>query len=112
MKKKKNTLNITLPEQGKVKLTIVFGDRQKGHSALYNFDKKYVVGDVTGVNLGSANDLKGKTLFISSMVTDVNPSTDWTTITYVINGEDIKTFEEETESPNDSMVYATTLKFI
>lgn len=111
MKQKKNTINYNLPAQGKIKLTIVFGDKQKGHSALQNFNKKYVTGEVNGVVLGSVNELKGKSLFVSSMVTDVNPSTDWTSITYIINGEDVKTYEEETDSPNDSIVYATTIKF-
>ncbi|HMT28907.1 MAG TPA: hypothetical protein PKD91_06480 [Bacteroidia bacterium] len=112
MKQKKTTILYKLPAQGKVKLTIVFGDKQKGNSALQNFNKKYVVGDVTDVVLGSVNEIKGKSLFISSMVTDVNPSTDWTSITYSINDEDVKTYEEETDSPNDSIVYATTIKFV
>src|SRR5688500_9399869 len=101
MKYLTKSFDYNLPGSGEITLTIVFGDEQQGTSTLKKFNGKYVIGEVKDESLGDAADIKNKSLLITSTVTDINSKTDWTSITYQINGSDAETFKEETDSPND-----------
>jgi hypothetical protein len=92
-------------------LTVLVGEAQIGHSAIKDFDGKYISGNITKYPIGKGEKIKGKTLIITSMVTDVNPHTNLTSITYNLNDNDIKTISEEVKSNNSSIFYTTYLKF-
>jgi hypothetical protein len=113
MKNNVNEINYSLigPDQ-EYFLSITFGEGQPGSSALKNFDGTYITGDVENVLLGLGSKIKGKNLLISSMVTDANENTNHTSITYSINGKELKTFEDDVDTDNSSIYYTTTLKFI
>ena len=111
MKHIENSFDYALPAIGEVSLSIVLGDGQKGSSSFKNFNGNYVIGAVSDVLLGNAENIKNKSLLISSLVSDVNPNTDLTSITYLINDAEAKSYSEEAESPNDSVYYTTTINF-
>ena len=92
-------------------LTIKVGEAQIGYSAFKDLDGKYISGNIILYPIGKGEKIRGKTLIITSMVTDVNPNTDLTSITYTINDNDIKTVTKEVESNNSSIYYTTYLKF-
>lgn len=103
-------IKITAPNED-CKLTVTFGDGQKGHSSLKTINGKYITGKVENLNIGHGEQLKGKKMLISSIVTDVNPHTNWMSVTYFINGSAIKSLQHHIESDNGSLYCTTTLSF-
>jgi len=93
-------------------LTVLVGEAQIGHSSIKDFEGKYISGNIILHPLGKGEFIRGKTLIITSMVTDVNPYTNLTSITYRLNDENIKTISETVESNNSSIFYTTYLSFI
>ena len=93
-------------------LTIVVGEAQIGYSSFRDFEGKYISGNIVLHPIGEGKNIRGKKLIITSMVTDVNPNTNLTSITYKLNDENIKTVSETVESNNSSIFYTTYLSFI
>ncbi|MFA6402507.1 MAG: hypothetical protein WCX31_12940 [Salinivirgaceae bacterium] len=113
MKNVVNKIDFTLEILPKeYSLTITFGEGQPGNSALKNFDGKYQTGSINNLLLGKGKSIKGKKLLISSIVTDANENTNHTSVTYTINGNEIKTFEDDVDTDNSSIYYTTTINFI
>lgn len=111
MKNKVTRISQEVKDQVYYYLTVLVGEAQIGHSALKGFDGKYVSGNIVMCPIGSGKEIRGKTLIITSMVTDVNPNTNLTSVTYKLNDKDIKIVSEKVESDNSSIFYTTYLGF-
>lgn len=110
-----NEISYTIESNEDQKIKIVVGQGQIGYSSFKNFDGSYVYGPINNISLGNPNDIKGKILKIGSMVTDVNPHTNLTSIAYLINGTVIHNqdpFKIKVTNDNESIYYTTTIKFI
>ncbi len=98
-----------------VKLTVVIGDAQLGTSLVrIGTRQPLAVGQIKGLSLGKGSTLRGRTLFIKSVVTDVNDKTNHTSITYRLSGGVAPTslgLEATVETEGDSIVYRATVHF-
>lgn len=112
MKNKVTEISKQVTDQENYFLTIVVGEAQIGYSSFRDFEGKYISGNIVLHPLGKGENIKGKKLIVTSMVTDVNPNTNLTSITYRLNEENIKTVSETVESNNSSIFYTTYLSFI
>ncbi len=83
-----NQLNQTYQviPSNQVKLTVLIGDGQKGMPVISIGNKIKAIGEVTQLLLGSGAELIGMELRIRTTVNDVNPKTNHTSITYVLEG--------------------------
>jgi len=105
-------VNIPVNDSESYNLTVEFGDGQQGSSSMEKFDGNFVVGKIKNEPIGSGSSLKNKRLIIASMVTDVNPDTNWTSITYFLNDTKIKGLSKEADKEHSSVFYVTRLNFI
>ena len=97
--------------QGPLKLTIIIGDAQLGSSRVVLGDKELARGEIKDLPIGDGSVIAGKTLFIKSVVTDVNDKTNHTSITYVLRGgkEDKEyVLSEDVGKEGGSMIYRAT----
>jgi hypothetical protein len=69
-----------------VTLTITIGEAQIGSSAVFLDEGLIAKGDVGTVTIGHGALLRGRTLSIRSIVSDINASTDRTSVTYELAG--------------------------
>lgn len=106
-----NTIDYSTPASGTLNLSVIIGNGNACTSTFKNFDGTYTTGDITDVLLGNAVDIKGKSISVTSTVTDTNPNTDMTIITYQINDNDIQQYTQAAESSNDSVIYYTIINF-
>jgi hypothetical protein len=70
----------------KVKLTIIIGDGQRGIPVAMLGSNIIQIGNTHQILIGNGADLRGKTLIVSTLVDDVNPKTNHTSISYIIEG--------------------------
>ncbi len=75
--------------EGNVALTVIIGEAQIGGGVVKLDGKQIGVTPVEKLSLGTESDLKGKTLLIKTIVSDENPETNKTSVTYTFdqNGE-------------------------
>jgi hypothetical protein len=71
---------------GDVKLSVVVGDAQIGSSIVKLGTKPLAQGEIANLTIGSGPKVKNKPLFVKSVVTDVNDSTNHTSVTYRLTG--------------------------
>lgn len=107
MKIVENTL--ALSTSGDNKLTIKIGNGQIGHSSLMKQSGDFVTGEVVNEPLGS--NISNYSIIVSTMVTDVNPHTNNTNISILINNVTIDTFSTTTNEDNGQVLYSTQLDF-
>lgn len=107
MKVVDKTINLT--SEGENRLTVLVGNGQKFHASFMKPSGEYVVGPVQNNPLGS--NLQGKTIILSVMVTDTNPSTNKTILIVQINGVEKGNFPSEAEQDNGQVLYSVQLKF-
>jgi hypothetical protein len=101
---------ISVQSAQEVSLSIVVGDAQIGSSYVQLDGVKKDDGQISDLALGKGADVKGKTLAIKSVVTDVNDATNNTSITYHVGGQELSqtaTVDQE----GDSVVYRATIQF-
>lgn len=98
-----------------VKLTVVIGDAQLGTSLVrLGSQKPLTVGQVKGLAIGKGSSLRGRKLFIKSVVTDVNDKTNHTSISYKLSGGTAPAsfgLDATVEEEGDSIVYRATFSF-
>ena len=111
MKTIENTINQRVDKNIEYRLTITIGDGQLGSSSLRKVDGSYVNGDVENESLGIGESLVNKSMLVSTMVTDINPDTNWTSVTFLINNIVVGSFSAEAERDNGTVVYDTFVKF-
>ncbi len=112
MKNIKNEISYDVNHGESYYLTIVFGYGQVGNSAFKDVDGQYHTGSIVNTKIGTGAKLVGNYILIGSIVTDTNPDTNMTGVTYFINGEEIGSFSEEVEKDNSSIYYTTLITFI
>ena len=96
---------------GDVQLSVIIGDRQFGTSLVTLDGEQLALGDVNGLTVTAPGGLRGKKLFVKSVVTDVNDQSNFTSITYELSGGVApKGFElrETVDNDGDSVVYRAT----
>lgn len=93
-------------------LTIIFGNGQVGNSTFKDIDGQYHTGAIVNIKIGTGAKLEGKSILIGSIVTDTNPNSNWTSVTYLINDEELETYDAEVEDDNGSIYYTTLINFI
>ncbi len=91
--------------------TIKIGDGQKGNSAFLHPAGGYVHGGVKDKSLGEGAALKGKSILVSSMVTDVNPYTNNVSMSYLLNDEVVLSLDTEAAVANGSVFFETKIVF-
>lgn len=86
MKKVEFNTNYDVVANKNVTLTIIIGNEQIGGSVALLNGQELARGDIKDILVGKGDDIKNLKLKIKSAVTDVNDSTDVTTITYSLKG--------------------------
>lgn len=107
------TATIHTEEHLDYNLTIRIGDGQQGSSAFNKPDGTNVHGsDFENEPLAKGSALRGKSLWIDSLIVDINPHTNSTTLIIEVNGQEFVRYEEETDKPNGTNWFETELKFV
>ena len=99
---------------GEVTLRIVVGEGQFGNSLVEIDDVEVASGAVAMVRLGAGGDLVGKVARVVTTVTDVQRSTNRTSMRYVLSGgPEEETFEEtaDVETDGGSVQYVVRFRF-
>lgn len=73
--------------EGPVTISVIIGEGQKGHTTVFLDASERTDGaTIAGFPLGNGPDLEGREVRVSSVVTDTNPSTNHTSVTYTLSG--------------------------
>ena len=113
MKRVSMSATISVQSNQEILLSIVVGDAQIGSSYVQlegDKDKKGE-GQISNLALGTGEEVRGKTLAVKSVVTDVNDATNSTSITYRVGGQELSqtaTVDQE----GDSVIYRATIQFV
>jgi hypothetical protein len=99
-----------------VTLSIVIGDAQMGASIVKLDDRELgEPGEIDDLVVGKGPTIKGKTLFVKSVVTDINDMTNHTSISYELKGgaaPQTFTAQSDVENEGDSVIYRATIHLI
>jgi hypothetical protein len=79
-----------------IRLTVVVGERQIGTSVVFIDDKAIANGDIEGLRLGEGKSLRGETLTVYTLVTDIRDNSDEMAVTWILDGGDHRTSATET----------------
>jgi len=99
----------------KVFLTVMIGDADVGGSVVELDGDRILKGDVDNQDLGDGNGLKGKKLRIKTVVVDVNPHTNNTSVTYSLKGGARPKewpLSEPVSNEGDAMKYDGEISFV
>jgi hypothetical protein len=101
---------------GNVVLTVVIGDAQMGSSIARLDDRELgPPGAIEDLVVGKGASIKGKTLSVKSVVTDVNDKTNHMSISYQLKGgaapQTVKA-EADVEHEGDSVIYRATINLV
>ena len=102
---------ISVQSNQEILLSIVVGDAQIGSSYVQLEGDKKGEGQISNLALGTGEEVRGKTLAVKSVVTDVNDATNSTSITYRVGGQELSqtaTVDQE----GDSVIYRATIQFV
>lgn len=98
---------------GDVSLTITIGDGQIGSSLVRLGDKELASGEVKKQKIGAGSSLKGKTLFVKTVVADVNDQTNRTSVRYELKGGKVDRafdLDASVEEEGGSVIYRATFE--
>jgi hypothetical protein len=112
MKEQSFTEKVALPN-GTIRLTILVGNGQIGSSFVFFKGKLLAKGSIEGLELGASASLSGQKLHIETIVTDINPSTDNTVVTYIFRSQTQETAIEEKikAATNGKVLYDSDFSF-
>jgi hypothetical protein len=103
-------------DEGDVKLAVVVGEGQKGYSeVLVDGVLRTSGATILDFNLGRGSELAGRRLRITSAVTDTNPHTNRTTVTYTLaGGLSDKAFQlsYEVDNPGETVDYDAIFRLL
>lgn len=100
---------------GEVKLTVVIGDAQLGSSVANVGGKEIGRGALTNLAVGKGAKLRGKSLRVKTVVTDVSDKTNRTSVTYELKGGAQPaefSLEGTVAEEGDSIIYRASIDFI
>lgn len=112
MENVRNDINFNVNSETKYYLTIIIGNGQIGNSTFKDVKGRYHTGTIVNTYIGKGTELKDSSILIGSIVTDVNPRTNRTIITYKINEDDSNNFQKDVDDDNGSIYYTTKIRFI
>lgn len=97
-----------------VKLRIVIGQAQKGATSVHRGGTLIVStnDDVVDVDLGTGAAVRGQKFYCATVVTDVNPQTNLTSVTWELTGGDrifAKACTETLDHDGDSVLYVAVI---
>lgn len=98
-----------------VKLSIVIGDAQIGSSLVLLDQSELGRGEINAVAVGAGPQIRGKTLSVKSVVTDVNDATNHTSITYRLSGgaaDQAFSQSATVDAEGDSVIYKATIHLV
>jgi hypothetical protein len=84
---------------GRVRLTVIVGERQFGSSMVFLDDELMANGDIDELPIGNGGKLNGRTLVVYTLVTDIRDNTDEMSVTWILTGGGHKLNETETGAP-------------
>jgi hypothetical protein len=100
-----------------VQLSITIGDGQVGVTSI-NLGSEQIVSNhknsILSMDIGTGEDLKGKTLYCTTSVTDVQSTTNQTSVMYELHGGKIpfsQTLSETVAGDGDVVFYTATFYF-
>ncbi|HXF48795.1 MAG TPA: hypothetical protein VNL73_05150 [Verrucomicrobiae bacterium] len=100
---------------GKVTLSVIIGEAQLGSSLVKLNDVELGIGQINNLSIGRGSDIAGKTLFIKTVVTDVNDKTNLTSVGYVFKGGKVDKRYDLNATVNEeggSVIYRANFKLI
>ena len=100
---------------GDVRLSVIIGDAQIGASIVKQGDREIARGVIVDVPVGPGPAIRGQPLLIKSVVTDVNDSTNHTSVTYALRGgkKDQQFLSAGTVDQNgDSIIYRAKFNLV
>jgi hypothetical protein len=104
--------SVHFKQEGDVTLTVVIGEAQIGGGVIKIDDKQVGVAPIENLPLGSGSELKGKKLLIKTIVSDENPQTNKTSVTYLFDQTGEKqSFVSSAEVEHDKDVIGYWAKF-
>jgi hypothetical protein len=97
-----------------VRLRIVIGQAQKGATVvqLGSGVLASTNDDVVDVELGTGAEVRGKKVFCTTLVTDVNPQTNLTSVSWELSGgakDFVKTCTESLDRSGDSVLFVAVI---
>jgi hypothetical protein len=98
-----------------VNLTVIIGDAQIGQSVVVLDTDTISSGDIDNLLIGSGPKIKGKTLIVKALVTDVNDNTNNMSVTYQLRGgvTDQDFLSKGTvDNQGESMVFRATFNLV
>lgn len=111
---KRKTLTAAYPvATGPVTLRVMVGEGQLGSSLVTLGKTELASGAIAFLSLGSGALLRGKTLRVTTMVTDVQRMTNRTSVTYVLQGgpsDREYRLEQPVADQGDSVDYTATFR--
>lgn len=100
--------------EGQIKLSVLIGDAQVGGSVVtVDGKRKPQSGRIEDLSLGEASTLSGKNVLVRTLVSDINPKSNHTSVTYELKGDSSAkmTLTREVPVHGDAVRYITTLEF-
>jgi len=97
------------------RLSVVVGDAQIGASVVKLGQKTLASGPIDNLALGNGAGLRGKTLFVKSVVTDVNDATNHTSLTHRFHrGTEVRDFVSmaTVDEEGDSVIYRAKFNLV
>lgn len=98
-----------------VRLRVIVGDAQIGASVVKLGRKLLGSGAIDDLNLGNGSTLRGKPLFVKSVVTDHNDNTNRTSLTYQFRcGSETREFTSmaSVDEDGDSVIYRAKFNLV
>jgi hypothetical protein len=97
-----------LVADGDIAIDVTIGQAQLGASLLKLDDRQLASGDVRQQAVGKGADLKGKVLFVKTIVSDVSDKTNLTSVRYGIRGgkaDQSFDLSASVQNDGDSVIY-------
>ncbi|MBC9929705.1 hypothetical protein [Chitinophaga qingshengii] len=115
IRKRKESADLTVNPGSDVILNITIGNAQIGASVV-RFDKDdnaLAKGDIRNLRLGTAADLKGKTLKVTTNVLDTNSLTNGIVVTYAFSSctPSVILYQDEVKTDGDIMSFLLDFNF-
>jgi hypothetical protein len=110
---KRVSMNASVPvaDDEEVLLSIVVGDAQLGASRVLLGTTQVGLGQIADLSLGLGSAVRGQTIKIKSVVTDVNDATNHTSITYRVGAQELSQTATVDEQ-GDSVIYRATIQLV
>ncbi|MCW3466921.1 hypothetical protein [Chitinophaga nivalis] len=115
IKKRKETTDLTVIPASEVSLTITIGNAQIGASVVRSDANEQIIakGDIRNLKLGKAEDIRGKTLKVTTNILDSNTLTNGMVVTCYFESckPNVVVFQDEVKSDGDILSFLLDFNF-